>query len=63
MKFKELLDVVDNGKEIKTVINVYGARFIAVYNKNTYRNNCHILLDKDVQKIEASDDELTITLN
>lgn len=50
MKFKELLCVVDNWVLIRAVINVYGGRFIVVYNKDHYSNNCSRLLEMDVQK-------------
>lgn len=62
MKFKELLDVVSDGTQVKTTIIVYGVRFTATYYKEYYKSDRTNLLDFYVQKIEASDDELIVYL-
>lgn len=62
MKFKELLDVVGDGEQVKASIIVCGVRFIATYYKKYYMSDARNLLELDVQKIESSDEELIVYL-
>lgn len=63
MKFKELLNFVDNGQEVRVLIKVYGIKFISTHYKGYYTTKeFEPLLQQDVDSIEALDDVITVTL-
>lgn len=62
MKFKELLEVVDDDTQIKALIILYRTRFSTTHYKNYYITNPPDLLESDVQKIQTKGEELIVYL-
>lgn len=63
MKFKELMNLVDDVEQIRVKIKVYGITFISTHYKDfRTAKEYEPLLEKDIVRIGAIDDYLTVTL-